>query len=558
HVPEPNWRDKLIWLGALSAFFLAIIGVIAFVNAELRKKVAEKTESLETEIAIRRAHEEALQKQENFLSTMAQTVPGIIVVLDLERMIPTYLNRDISPLDIVWEDVEKRGEDVLDVFCPPEERERVRAFYKGMRDAGVGESREIDHRYETKEGEVSWLHIGARPLERDEKGEVTSVVLAITDITELKRINRELDEQKRLLEKIAKTLPDLIYIFDYNERRYVYTNRPPRIEGKPDGVSGSSFIDMIAAPEDRERAEAFIASLRDADDEGVYEFEHRALNEKGERRWIFSVNRVFARNERGEVTQLVGTARDVTELKRATEEIERANERLREANATKDKLFSIVAHDLRGPFNGLIGYTDYLTGIDPSDCPEEIKRVARKLNEEALATFRLLDNLLQWSRLQSGRLEFTPESFSFVEAVECAVAAARSQAKSKDVSLTLYVEPSIKTYADPFAVETIVRNLYSNAIKFSDAGASVLTRAEERGEFVVVEIADEGVGMTPEQLDALFDLGSGVSRRGTAGEKGTGLGLTLCKEFVERSGGTIEVESVLGVGSVFRFTLPRG
>jgi signal transduction histidine kinase len=237
--------------------------------------------------------------------------------------------------------------------------------------------------------------------------------------------------------------------------------------------------------------------------------------------------------------------------------LRRAQHNLQEANATKDKFFSIIAHDLRSPFTALLGMTELLNEHVDSYSREEMKTSIQKLRESSSQVFALLENLLTWSRLQRGLIECSPEELSLYPLVRQIGFLFRSGAEQKHIQMQNLVPEDAVVYADRRMLDTVLRNLLSNAIKFTTAEGTVDISATAHSDRIVITVADTGTGITQEALDKIFRIDAKYSKTGTAGERGTGLGLILCKELVERNHGTLKGESVLGQGSAFTVTLPN-
>jgi len=230
--------------------------------------------------------------------------------------------------------------------------------------------------------------------------------------------------------------------------------------------------------------------------------------------------------------------------------------RVQEANAAKDKFFSIIAHDLRSPFTALVGMSQYLaTGIDKLDA-ETAKEFLEGMHKSSKNAFNLLENLLEWSRIQTGRMPMSPEEIDVTEIVHENLALLEVNIETKELRIENKLHTKEPVYADENAVNTIVRNLLSNAIKFTPRGGQIVLSSNRTEDELVVSVQDSGVGIEPEILDTLFRVDVRNSQAGTDKEKGSGLGLVLCKEFVEKNGGRISVESEVGKGAMFMFTLP--
>jgi signal transduction histidine kinase len=234
-----------------------------------------------------------------------------------------------------------------------------------------------------------------------------------------------------------------------------------------------------------------------------------------------------------------------------------AKEELEKINQEKNKFFSIIAHDLRSPFTGLIGFSELLKNGAETYPPEKIKVFAGHIYKSSTGIFKLLENLLEWSRMQMNRVSVSPSPFHLGDTTQNAFNVLLPVAIEKNIQLCESgTAPSV--YADPHMIDAVIRNLISNAIKFTPHGGTVTVRYEtdEAANTATTRVTDSGVGMDAETASKLFKMTENVSTRGTDGEEGTGLGLLLCVELVTRNKGKISVESTPGEGSTFTFTLP--
>jgi signal transduction histidine kinase len=229
---------------------------------------------------------------------------------------------------------------------------------------------------------------------------------------------------------------------------------------------------------------------------------------------------------------------------------------LKELNATKDKLFSIIAHDLRSPFTSILGFSELLIENIRTYGPENSEEFITHINSTAEHTLTLLDNLLSWARTQTGQIDFKPENLQPRPTVEEIVGLLNSSATIKNITLNNCIPDDIITYADPNMLKTILRNLVQNAIKFTNTGGTVDILATPQQNHTLFTVTDNGVGMSEETRNNIFKIDTTVIKNGTDHERGSGLGLILCKEFVEKHGGKIWAESGYGKGSKFEFTIP--
>jgi PAS domain S-box-containing protein len=238
-------------------------------------------------------------------------------------------------------------------------------------------------------------------------------------------------------------------------------------------------------------------------------------------------------------------------------QLEESEEKLRELNAGKDKLFSIIGHDLKNPFHVISSYAEILLDEYETLSDDQRKEFIEIIHNTITQAQKLLENLLNWSRAQSGRIEFQPEPLILRKMVSNSVRLLSSLATKKNIQLTYNVSVSAIASADKNMLDTILRNLISNAIKFTNESGSVTITVKETDNDFLFTVRDTGIGISEKDLRKLFRLDVNNIEIGLSKEKGTGLGLILCKDFIERHQGTIWVESELGQGSTFNFTLPK-
>lgn len=250
-------------------------------------------------------------------------------------------------------------------------------------------------------------------------------------------------------------------------------------------------------------------------------------------------------------------ANDNTIKKKAEEHLRESEHRLIELNETKDKFFSIISHDLRSPFSVFLGLTEILAKDIDSLTKEEIRQLSYDLNQSAKKQFTLMTDLLDWARLQSGSFNHNSEVLSPNKEAAAVIELLEQTGKQKNVSLKNSIPEDISVYSDKNMLRLVLRNLVSNAIKFSNQQGFVEVSAIRNNGFVEISVEDNGIGIAKNNLDKLFRIDSRFSTKGTSNEQGTGLGLMLCKEIIEKHGGTIRVSSELGKGSRFIFTMPE-
>ena len=238
------------------------------------------------------------------------------------------------------------------------------------------------------------------------------------------------------------------------------------------------------------------------------------------------------------------------ELRRLTADLQKLLE-------SKNKLFHILSHDLRSPFNGILAFSQTLAEEAETLSHEEIQDFSQTILTSAEQFMHLIDNLLKCSRFELGTLEYQPIPLALDTMVDNVLTLLKGNAAQKKVDLVYEPHPSVQVWADPTMLHSILQNLTGNAIKFTPSSGQVTIRVADQDSMIQVSVIDTGVGVSPEKLAHLFEFVAGRSTDGTAGEKGTGLGLLLCKELVEKHGGRLWVDSVVGQGTSFHFTLPK-
>ena len=245
------------------------------------------------------------------------------------------------------------------------------------------------------------------------------------------------------------------------------------------------------------------------------------------------------------------------ELLESLEEIRTLNEKLTNINTTKEKLLSIIAHDLRNPLFTVLEFSDLLIKKANSFSTDQIVKCLHNIHDSTLHTFKLLENLLEWSRSQTGRLEFKPENIAVKNLINDAIDIASSQANKKSIEISYAAENESTVFVDKNMINTVLRNLLINAIKFTNRNGKIIIKIQSQQNHTLFSVCDSGVGMSQEAISKIFKITETVKTLGTENEKGTGLGLLLCKEFVENHNGKIWVESELGKGSNFCFSIPN-
>ncbi|MEI6886097.1 MAG: PAS domain-containing sensor histidine kinase [Bacteroidota bacterium] len=262
-------------------------------------------------------------------------------------------------------------------------------------------------------------------------------------------------------------------------------------------------------------------------------------------------------NSQGTFTGTFGVFRDISEKKEIDAKLEKFAKDLQESNATKDKFFSIIAHDLKGPFNAILGLSNLLVTQYHSFDPQEIEDTLNTIKKSSEKAFELVENLLVWASSQTGQIPFDPQVINLSNIIKGNIALLEPQAFRKNIRIQTNCPPDLRISGDKQMISTVLRNLVSNAIKFTPGKGEVHVNVHKSDGQVTVSVKDTGVGIRQNDIPKLFRVDSKYSTSGTENEKGTGLGLILCKEFIERHKGIIWAESTEGKGSTFNFSIPQ-
>lgn len=403
------------------------------------------------------------------------------------------------------------------------------------------------------------------------------------DITDIIRKNESLLKEHNRLLKLIDSIPVLLFALDYNDNIIIWNKAADELSGVgKHKVLGnnwkSTFSDIIA---ENFLTRDFFAAIDKKEKLIDYEIDFN----RNEKRVVLSFT-TFKNDYPISEISYWGIATDITQMKRAQEEHEElieeltssrdtitqdafraislnerladSEEQLRQANATKDKFFSIIAHDLKSPIHSFTNLTEVIIKEFDKLEKEETMELLNAIFKSAKQITSLLENLLQWSRAQSNRINFQPEDIHINQLIEHNISLMSQGAANKQIVLEHKALGNQIAYADENMIYTVLRNLISNAIKFTHPGGKVLIVSKGTAENVEVSVIDNGVGMRDEDIRNLFRIDIYHSTTGTQQERGTGLGLILCYEFIHKNQGKISVESTIGKGSTFKIELPPG
>lgn len=377
----------------------------------------------------------------------------------------------------------------------------------------------------------------------------------ISDVKKRRELSEKVIKSRRELEPIINTTPALIFVKDI-EKKFTLVNK--------------SFLDFFKIPKEKilqQNNESLLIQneqwLANEEDDAIIKNKISLLNIERQIKLpdgtikILNINKAPILDDNNNVVSIVGVMDDITKRIEFQNELVDSRKKLAEINKQKDKLFSIISHDLRSPFTGMIGFTELLINDFDKLSEQDKKNYLQNIYSSMKNVLALIENLLTWARLNLNKVEFNPIELSMTEVIHTVFKTQNVAASVKKIKLESYCNDNIKAFADEDMISTVIRNLVSNAIKFTNPEGIIKVNCFYEREFVKVSVEDNGVGMEPDIANNLFTIDKKITTNGTNNEKGTGLGLIICKEFIEKNGGEISVVSNVGEGTNISFTLPR-
>jgi len=427
---------------------------------------------------------------------------------------------------------------------PPEDLDRLKEYNRQRLTDPKSAPDKYEFSFYKKNGEIRSALMSVSLIESSRK-----IITSFTDITERKRAEEAVKRQADLLELVH----DSIIVMDLNSKitywsrgayeRYGWTSEEAL--GK---VSSELLQTVFPIPFNDVKQEFF--------QNGYWEGELTQTTKDGSTLFVSS-RWQLQKNSDNQPQSILETNNDITARKRSENALRESERNLRQLNATKDKFFSIIAHDLKSPFSAILGFSQLLTDEYRDLDSRSIGHYAGLINSSVQQTYNLLENLLEWAKSQQGNIPFKPVPVLLEKLVSTTIAGLQDIAGQKNLKIINFIPNSLVLVADENMLSFILRNLITNAIKFNNKNGRCLVTADVADSIVLITISDNGIGMSDESISKLFRVETSFSTRGTANEKGSGLGLILCKEFVEKHGGKISAESEMGKGSTFRFTIPQ-
>lgn len=556
-------RGSAAWIFALAAAILLLAGAVVFALVSRKKafELSDKLEETKSELIdmsekyeklskIRQVEkktekeiieaEKRLQSSNALLVEAIETMNAGLAVFDKNDNLILW-NSNFVKFYGVEEKVLKEGAKFVDL---------VEKFFPGDDDA-CKEIRKKLHEKNAGEIEVpfkgAWYQISERPVSTG------GFVCLIADVSELKKSQTQLSEKEANLQTIINNAPLAIWSVD---KDFVFRTFNKQFKNAIKDMTGVEIHPGDKATklggDSRNKlwmeryARALQGDMFTVEDELIRNGEKMATETK----------LTPVRAESGEICGIVAISTDVTETRKTLKTLRRSEQELKELNETKDKLFSIVSHDLKNPFNYVLQFSARLAAdyskLNESD---RLSRIS-ELDSSMKQMYILLENLLNWSKAQLGKISANPEIIDLKEIVESVVEIYKSKVLEKELHFEIDAKNPRYAFADYNMLKTGLRNLVSNAVKFSNRAGRIRIATEFANEKVRVRVSDSGEGIPTEELPRIFEIGYSRNRNGDDGEEGSGIGLALSRDFARRNGGDLTAESVLGEGSVFTISIP--
>jgi two-component system, OmpR family, phosphate regulon sensor histidine kinase PhoR len=546
------------------------------------------------DITERKKAEEALKESEAKFKTISNSANDAIILIDHQGKI-SFWNAAAEKI-FQYTESEVLGKDLHKIISPEKYKEQqdkgFETFKKSGKGNAIGKTTELEAI--RKSGEVFPVEVSLSAIKIKDHWNAVGIVRDITDRKEAEeRIKSNSTRLHDLLELSQQSTNDKQQIFDYALNTAIKITK-----------SEYGFVHHYSEAEEKfylnSWSDSVLPDCKTIEKQTVYQLKNTGLwGEVVRQRKAIMVNDLDQPNplQKGfpdghvkikrflsvpfiienKIAAVVAVANkmdeydddDILQLnllmetvwniynKKETEaKIHNLNKELKDAIATKDKFFNIIAHDLKNPFSAILGFSDLLINHFDDLNNDKIKRYIQLINESGKNTFTLLENLLEWSRSQQNKIPFNPQPTNLYHLVKETHILVNNSTEAKNLQVKIDVPQDIILKADSEMLKTVIRNLLSNAIKFTPDNGLISISAKEKDETVQIKISDSGIGMDEKTKNALFKIGESKSQKGTRGESGTGFGLLLCKEFVEKHNGTINVESEPEKGSAFIVSLP--
>ncbi|RKX17923.1 MAG: hypothetical protein DRP35_10115, partial [Candidatus Zixiibacteriota bacterium] len=521
--------------------WIEILANVEYDKAGNPFRVIFKTRDITSRINL----EEKIRQSEAQYRLLAENSTDGIALFENDELVymsPSYTKILGDYLEI------NRIEEMFD-YIHPDDLPKIKQQVKKIKAEKV--ERDISqYRIRKSDGSYAWFE-DIIHSEFNERGNQIRVILNSRDITKRIEAQDELKEKEKQLEMLLTNMSDFLFLIDKDGIIKYTTPYTLNYFGYDEtGISGKSFFEFIYPPDLERLIQDFSQAVNE---KSIGRKAYRVVRKDSSFFWMeINGNSI----ENGHL-EFVIVGRDITERIKIQEQLKKQHTELAELNATKDKFFSILAHDLRSPFNQIMGFSDLLSKNMHQYDTEKIAHFVGIIRNSSVKAYQLLENLLNWSMAKRGMMEFYPVTLNIIPLVKEETNRLSEQIKTKNIDLKLQESSNIFLSVDENMFRIIIRNILNNAIKFTPLNGKINIDLKEKDNEIIITIKDNGTGMEQSQIHSLFELSENRSSEGTQGEKGTGLGLLVVKEFIDKHKAKIEVNSEKDRGTEVQLIFQR-
>ena len=514
--------------------YVLLTGIVTDNGKQCNVTVVDTTE--------RRLAEKKLLTEQSFRSSVELSLrSGIAIVDDESRQI--YVNPFFCEL-VGWTEEDLLGKIAPFVYWPPDQLQAISEAF-GLTLAGNAPKEGFELEFVRKDSVRFPAQVIISPFTNGQQR--TGWLANVIDITGRKVAEEMLKESENRSRSFIEAIPDMMFMMNSNGVYLDFKADVTDLAYQKDSIVGKNNRDMMP-PDFADLIDEKIKLTLQTGKTQVFEYP-LDLPQKG-------ICYFEARMVKCGTDNVMAIVRNITERKISDAKIQQINEQLTELNATKDKFFNIIAHDLKSPFNSIVGFSELLVEMVNDKDYNEMGKYAGIIQQSSHRAIDLLMNLMEWARTQTGRMEFNPEFFEMDNLINDVVELLSDHAAQKTITISKKLPARGIAKADKAMISTVLRNLITNAIKFTRLGGEIIISVDKNQNGLTVAVKDNGIGIPANLIGKLFSLDESYTTRGTENEQGTGLGLILCKEFIEKHSGKIWVDSMVGKGTTFSFSLP--
>lgn len=503
-------------------------------------------------ISRRKNIEKALLESEERFRTIINNAPDAVITLCEEGFITDWNPK--AEILFGYMKAEIINKKFIEIISTAGEKESFKKLFKTLVKNGGKLLKEINLNVLKKDGSDFPIELNASPTKINNK---FTCIAFLRDVTERKKAEEAVKKSERLLNEAQQMTHIGSWEWDVRNDILSWSDELYKIFGYKSTrkkLNLKAYYDQVH-PDDAENIRDILQTA--LDNRTDFKFEHRVIFKNSKQTRHLACKGKVIKDKNNRPVKMIGTAQDVTEQKRIQKQLEDYANEVKRISAQKDKFFSIMAHDLRTPFQGLISFSEFISKNYDKLSKKEIIRFSEKINENARQLLSLMNNLLEWSVLHTGRSKFKREKLNVCEIGSDVIKVLTPTAFSKKIVIKNDLDNKCAAYADSNMLRSCFHNLISNAIKFTPVNGRITVSSFSEKDYINIRISDTGVGINKDDIEKLFRIDVKHTTQGTNKEKGTGLGLILVKEQIEKNGGRIWVESEQGKGTSFYFTVPR-